>query len=131
MNGLDTNVLVRYLVQDDPAQSQRAAKLIEGAAEAGDRLLLSCIVLCELVWVLEDCYDATRKELLEVLERILATTQFEIEHKDCTRAALEDFRAHRADFSDCLVGRVNRALGCQTTFSFDKATRSITTFSPP
>lgn len=129
MNGLDTNVLVRYLVQDDPAQSKRSAALIEQAATAGDKLFLSCIVLCEFVWVLEDCYGATRQELREIIEKILATTQFEIEHKDCARAALADFRVHRADFSDCLVGRVNQTLGCRSTYSFDKGTKNLSTFS--
>ena len=129
MNGLDTNVLVRYLVEDDPVQSRRSAELIEEAAAAGDKLFLSCIVLCELVWVLEDCYGAAKTEVLEVLDKILATAQFEVEHKACARSALEDSRAERAGFSDCLVGRVNRALGCQTTFSFDKAAKTLTTFS--
>lgn len=103
MNGLDTNVLVHYLVQDDPVQSQRSAELIEEAAATGDKRFLSCMVLYELVWVLEDCYDTTKTGIGEVLDKIFATAQFEIEHKACARAALEDCRAHRADFSDCLV----------------------------
>ena len=130
MNGLDTNVLVRYLVQDDPVQAEQATQLLERAAACGDKLFLSCIVLCELVWVLEDCYDATRQELVEILEKTLQTRQIEIEHKACARAALADFRAHRkADFSDCLVGRVNQALGCRSTYSFDKGPKNLPTFS--
>ena len=130
MIGLDTNVLVRYLVQDDPAQAGKAARLIEQAADRGDRLFVSCIVLCELVWVLSGCYGATKAELVEVLGKILDTTQFEIEHKDCARAALADFRTHRADYADCLIGRIGQALGCRSTHSFDKGAAPLPTFSP-
>ncbi len=130
MIGLDTNVLVRYLVQDDPVQAGKAARLIEQAADHGDRLFVSCIVLCELVWVLSGCYGATKPELVEVLGKILDTAQFEIEHKDCARAALTDFRTHRADYADCLAGRIGRALGCRSTCSFDKGAGALPTFTP-
>lgn len=131
MRGLDTNVLVRYVVQDDPVQSRRSGRLIEETAADGESLFLSCIVMCELVWVLESCYEATKNEIEEIIEKILLTGQFEVEHKSSVRAALEDFRAHKADFSDCLMGRVNRARGCHTTCSFDKAALGLPTFSQP
>jgi len=128
MKGLDTNVLVRYLVQDDPAQSKQAGEIIEGATASGEKLFLCSIVLCELVWVLESAYGVAKDELLDALEKILMATQFAIENRACAWAAWTDFRASKADFSDCLVGRLNRASGCSETFSFDRATGILETF---
>lgn len=129
MTGLDTNVLVRYLVQDEPTQARRASVFIEGAHAAGEKLHLGSIVLCELVWVLESAYGVKKGDLLAVLDRLLATRQFEIEHRDCARAALDDYRTSKADFCDGLLGRVNRAAGCGTTVSFDRSAGALETFT--
>jgi len=129
VKGLDTNVLVRYLVQDDPAQSQRASHLIESAAGEGEQLYIASVIMCELVWVLESSYGVKKAELLAVLDKLLATRQFEIEHRHCARAALEDYRAGQADFSDGLIGRINRAAGCESTFSFDRTAGALETFT--
>ena len=68
MIGLDTNVLVRFLVQDDPAQSALAAQLVEGRCHPDSPGLINRIVLCELVWVLESCYRYSRFQIVDVLE---------------------------------------------------------------
>ena len=82
MKGLDTNVLVRYLTQDDPHQAETARREIEEPADEDDRFLLSNVVLCEVVWVLESAYGIKRDEIVPVVERILRTHQFEFEDKD-------------------------------------------------
>lgn len=128
MIGLDTNVLVRYLVQDDPEQSARATAAIENAIEAGERLHLNPIVLCELVWVLSGTYRVRRGEVADTLERLLETDGLEVEHKDRVRAALERYRAGRADFADYLIGRTNGDGGCTHTLTFDRALRSDDAF---
>ena len=104
MTGLDTNVLLRYLLRDEPSQAVRASRELE----RDERFLVGSVVLCELVWVLETGYGFSRVEIAETLEKILATAQFEIEGKDVAQMALDDFRRSPADFSDCLVGRRNR-----------------------
>ncbi|RMG98478.1 MAG: PIN domain-containing protein [Candidatus Dadabacteria bacterium] len=131
MIGLDTNVLVRYLVQDDPDQARDATALIEGAAGRGERLFLCSVVLCEVVWVLEAAYGVPKREIAETLEKILATRQLDVEHHDCARAALADFRAGKADFSDCFIGRIHEARGCERTATFDRAAARLPTFSLP
>jgi len=73
MTGLDTNVLVRYLTQDDPAQARKALRAIEDAASKGEDLFVANIVVCELVWVLETSYGYGRAEIIPVLEKILRT----------------------------------------------------------
>lgn len=121
MKGLDTNVLVRYLTQDDPRQAAVAAREIEGASKKGERLLVQPIVLCELVWVLESAYGARKEEILGVLERILRTAQFELAEKDVLWRSLADYRAGKGDFADHYLGRSNESGGAETTLTFDRA----------
>ena len=82
MTGLDTERLVRYLTQDHPAQSAAAASEIEEAARSGAKLVISPIVLCEFVWVLESAYGRSRSEVAGALDRILRTAQFDTLEKD-------------------------------------------------
>lgn len=124
MIGLDTNVILRYLLRDEPTQAARAARELE----RDERFLIGTVVLCEVVWVLEAGYGFSRTEIGATLEKILATVQFEIEGKDLARAALDDFRGSTADFSDCLVGRRNRAAGAAETVTFDRGLRDLAGF---
>ena len=124
MIGLDTNVILRYLLRDEPTQAARAARELE----RDERFLIGTVVLCEVVWVLEAGYGFSRTEIGATLEKILATVQFEIEGKDLARAALDDFRGSTADFSDCLVGRINRAAGAAETVTFDRGLRDLAGF---
>jgi predicted nucleic-acid-binding protein len=104
--------LVRFLTQDDPQQSRRANQYFERVAERGESCLINLIVLCEMVWVLESAYRYPKAAIVDLLGRVLATSKFEIENKEVAWLALEDFKNSRADFSDCLVGRLNQRLGC-------------------
>src|SRR5262245_49608223 len=128
MIGLDSNVLVRYLTRDDPAQYAKAAAYLSAATDRGDQLLVNSAVLCELVWVLRTTYDYSRQEIAGALEQILATAQFEIERPDEAREALADFRSTKADFSDALIGRINRALGAGHTVTLDRDLKALETF---
>lgn len=123
MIGLDTNILARYLTQDDPAQSRRANAVIAEATRRGDRCAVSTIVLCELVWVLRDAYGFDRNTVVTTLEKILDTAQFVIEDRDVARRALADYRHGPGDFSDYLIGWRNRQAGCSETATFDRALR--------
>ncbi|MBN1423692.1 type II toxin-antitoxin system VapC family toxin [Candidatus Fermentibacteria bacterium] len=129
MTGIDTNVLVRFLVGDGAHQAAKAASLVEDAIINGERLFLCTIVLCELVWVLESAYRVPREEVADTVEHLLMARQFEIERKDCAWAALADFRGSHADFADCLIGRINGSFGCRTTHTFDRAAQDVATFS--
>jgi|SRR5262245_1269351 len=128
MIGLDTTVLVRYLTRDDPAQYAKAARFIDAAADRGEQFLVNTAVLCELVWVLGTAYDYSREEIARALEQIFATAQFDIERLDDARRALSDFRVTKADFSDALIGRINRSLGAEHTVTFDRDLKGIETF---
>lgn len=129
IRGLDTNVLVRYLTQDEPAQARRAGALIEGALAKGDNCYLSAIVLCELVWVLFGAYRLEKKSILRALERILETAGFLVEDRDLVQEAVDQFRLGRGDFADYLLGARNRAAGCSDTVTFDRSLRGSKFFS--
>jgi predicted nucleic-acid-binding protein len=128
MISLDTNVLVRYLTQDDPGQYAKATACIDAAIDQGEHLLVNTAVLCELVWVLGSAYGYSRDEIAGALEQIFATAQFDIERLDEGRQALGDFRATKADFTDALIGRINRALGATHTVTFDRDLKAVETF---
>jgi predicted nucleic-acid-binding protein len=128
MKAIDTNVLVRYLVQDDPIQGRKAASFIESAAAVGDQILIGNIVLCELVWVLDSAYGYSKPEISTSIEKLLQTGTFKFEAKDVARTALEEYRAAKVDFADCLLGRLHKEFGCDVTMTFDTALRKLGTF---
>ena len=121
MRGLDTNVLVRYLTQDDPAQSRKANTVIAEAVDRGEQCSISAIVLCELVWVLREAYHLDKPTVAATLERVLDTAQLVVEQADLARRALDDYRHGRGDFADYLIGWRNRQAGCSDTVTFDRA----------
>lgn len=121
MIGLDTNIVIRYLVQDEPKQSAQANHIIEKAISNKEMLRISQVTLCEIVWVLERCYHITKNELIDVLKQLIKTEQIQIENDNIVRQALQDFEHHSTvDFSDCLIGRQNLANDCSFTYTFDK-----------
>jgi predicted nucleic-acid-binding protein len=120
MIGLDTNVLVRYLAQDDPPQSALAVEFIENACSEKRPAFINHIVLCETVWVLDRCYHVEKDTLAVILGKILKTEQFKIQNIDMVWRALKEFKKSAADFADCLLGQNNLGNGCEYTVTFDK-----------
>lgn len=121
MRGLDTNVLVRYLTQDDAPQARKANALIDGAAAREERLHVEALALCELVWVLRGAYKLNRATIVNALEVVLDAGQFVIDDRDLLREALDNYRTKRGDFADYVLGLCSRDAGCSTTATFDRA----------
>jgi predicted nucleic-acid-binding protein len=119
VKGLDTNVLVRYLVQDEPLQGRKAAVFITKECSADSPGLINRVVLCEVVWVLETAYRYPRSQVAQALDRILRTSQFEIEDHQDAWSALREYQAGD-DFADALIAVVNRRLGCEYTVTLDR-----------
>lgn len=124
MISLDTNVLVRTLVQDDPVQTRLAEKLLRDTAERGETCLITHPVLCELEWVLDSNYQAGRSEILAAIQRLLRNPLFELEERSVVQRALDSYADGRADFSDHLIGVMSEARGARTTYTFDRALRN-------
>jgi predicted nucleic-acid-binding protein len=128
MQGLDTNVLVRYLVKDERKQAEKASAYIRRTVSAGEKCYISYIVLCELVWVLESAYGYPKNDITGVLEKMMSTKQFEIESKDIVRQSIHDYKNGSADLADYLIGRMNHAKGCDVTATFDRALKDCPSF---
>jgi len=126
--GLDTNVVIRYLVQDDPAQALAATRLIERSLSPENPGLITAVTLCEIVWVLAECYQADRARIESVIEGLLASRQVVVEEAEVVWRALRDWREVTADFSDALIGRWVAALGGSKTVTFDRAAAKLPQF---
>ena len=128
MIGLDTNVVVRYLVQDDPKQSAVATRFIERSLTPDAPGLITSVVLCEIAWVLAECYGADRNRIRSVIEGLLTAKQVIVERAEVVWKALRDWEASPADFSDALIGQAVTALGGSGTVTFDRAAAKLPGF---
>lgn len=118
MTGLDTNVLVRYIMQDEPSQSAKAGALIEALDNAHPGYI-AVVSLVELYWVLTSCYELTHAQVLQLFDGLLRTSQLVVERADQVAQALRTFAAGKADFADLLIERSADAAGCEQTMTFD------------
>jgi len=118
--GLDTNVLVRYLTQDDKKQSAKVNALIENELTAQNPGFITAITLVEVVWVLESCYDQSKEGVLNVLHALLTTKQLVVEKADKVYMAMRRFANGNADFSDALITIFSEQEGCSRVVTFDK-----------
>ena len=128
MIGIGTNVLVRYLTQDDPKQSAVATRFIEGRLSAENPGFVSTITLCEIAWVLAESYGADRKRIREIVEGLLATKQLVIERPELVWKALRAWEGVPADFSDALIGQLAIAHGGEKTVTFDRTAARLPGF---
>lgn len=120
MIGIDTNVLVRYLAQDDKAQSPGATAFIEKECTAAAPGFVGQVVLAEVVWVSESLYGAARPEVADIVRRILSIKQLAVQDAETAWKALRLFESGKADFADCLVACVAIAAGCERVVTFDR-----------
>jgi predicted nucleic-acid-binding protein len=117
--GVDTNLLVRFLVGDDADQEARAAAFFDRATAEGERLFVPQIVVCELAWVLSYAYGKSRAEIASGLETLLRVRQLSFEDVDQIRNALHRFAAGAGDLADWLIWERSRAAGAERVATFD------------
>lgn len=124
MLGVDTNVLVRFLVRDDEAQFEKARKLIKREVASGHRVFVSQLVLLETEWVLRSRFSLPKSQIIEAISGLLDATDVRFQDESAIEEALFIWKENNADFADCLIGAQNRRLGCRATATFDvKAAR--------
>lgn len=129
MIAIDTNLLVRHLTQDDPAQAAKVSRLLAEAADRAELILLTDIVLCETAWVLTRFYGVKRTDLLAAFERVLADAQFAFQHRPELQAALRANRTGKGHFADHLIAALARTAGCRTTYTFEKGLGLVAGFT--
>ncbi|MBA2739540.1 MAG: type II toxin-antitoxin system VapC family toxin [Nocardioidaceae bacterium] len=118
MIGLDTNVIVRYLVQDEPDQSSTASAVID-ALTAEDPGFLSLVTLVELYWVLRRAYRISTARCAELIEGLLNARELRIDQESVVRASLAA-RLGGVDFADAVIAELGRVAGCDHTVTFDR-----------
>jgi len=126
--GLDTNVVVRYLVQDDKTQSAIATQFIEKSLTSEEPGYINQITLCEIVWVLQRSYGVTKPQLQAIIEGLITTKQFLVENVEAAWKALRAFNNNNADFCDALIAQVSIFSGCIHTVTFDKKAGALPGF---
>ena len=119
MIGIDANVLVRYLVGDDPDQTKKVVRFITNDCVSESPGFVNRVVLCELVWVLESAYGYPREKVQLALGKMLRTSQLRIEDHQEAWAAFREYQAG-ADFADAFLAAVNQRFGCDRTVTFDR-----------
>lgn len=125
MIGLDTNVLVRYVMQDDPVQTQKATDFIENNLSEEQLGYIPLIALAEFIWVLKRCYGLTKDNLVDAIEALLTTKQFLVERKGVAWKAMRIYQQNSGDYSDTLIAVIAQNDGCADIVTFDKKAQSI------
>lgn len=121
MIGIDTNVLVRLLTQDDQAQADAVQRRLAPLDAVAESVLINDIVMVETLWVLRHLYGYDRPTLAEILGHLLSALTFRFENREVVSLAARHFSDSTADFSDCLIAAKNASLGCEVTATFDHA----------
>jgi len=120
MIGIDTNVLVRYLAQDDPVQSARATELIEHDLTPSNPGFFSTVAMVETIWVLTRSYRLEDQEIAAVIERMLQADALVVDNEQEVFAAMIVLKEGRGSFADALIAALGAAAGCSHTLTFDR-----------
>lgn len=120
MIGLDTNILVRYLTQDDPVQSAKAAEILEHRLTEKNPGFVSVVAMVETVWVLDRAYFLTAQEIATAIERLLQVEVLAIENEQEVFTAVVALKQGRGSFADALIAELGARVGCTRTLTFDR-----------
>jgi predicted nucleic-acid-binding protein len=118
--GLDTNILVRYLVQDDPVQSPKATEIIEGRLTEENPGFVSILAMVETVWVLDRAYRLTPQEIAAAVERMLQTDVLVVEHEQEVFTAMIALKDGEGSFADAVIAALGARANCSCTLTFDQ-----------
>jgi predicted nucleic-acid-binding protein len=120
MIGLDTNVVVRYLAQDDPVQSPKATQIFERRLTEQDHGFISLVTMVETVWVLDTVYGLPAQEIAQAVERMLQADTLVVQNEQEVFTAVVALKTGRGSFADALVGALGAWAGCGSTLTFDR-----------
>jgi predicted nucleic-acid-binding protein len=129
MIGLDTNVLIRHITQDDSVQSPRASALIEDRLSEDEPGFISVVTLAETAWVLDRSYRYSSAEIAAAIRGLLQTRTLVVENEIGVFLAMTALKQGRADFTDALIAALAGRAGCSTTMTFDRKAARLPGFS--
>ncbi len=119
MIGLDTNILVRLVMKDDPKQLSQILTFLSAAKQESTLLFINNVVLCELVWVLLRGYKQSKNDVIAFLDDLIHTKEIRFSHKETLRDAINLYKEGKGDFADYLTFVHNKDEGCSMTYSLD------------
>jgi predicted nucleic-acid-binding protein len=125
MIGIDTNILLRLWLNDDPAQNKRIDALLAAHGGTPGSLLVTDVVLAEAVWTLKSAFEQDRPAQLLAVRSLLHETAFAFEDREAVATALSLFEAGSSGFADCLVVAKHARQGCDFTATFDRGMRKL------
>jgi predicted nucleic-acid-binding protein len=129
MIGLDTNILVRYLAQDDPIQSPKATKIIEQRLTSENPGYVSIVAMVETVWVLDRAYGLATHEIAAAVERVLQTDVLAVENEQEVFTAMIALKEGDGSFADAIIAALGAKAGCSSTLTFDQKARRLSGFT--
>ncbi len=131
MIGLDSNILVRYLTQDDPTQSPKATAFIERRLTEENPGFVSIVAMAEIVWVLERAYRLTARQIARAVERMLQADVLVVENEQEVFTAMIALKQGRGSFADALIAELGTRAGCAHTLTFDRKALRLSGFRLP
>jgi predicted nucleic-acid-binding protein len=128
MTGLDTNILISYLTQDDPVQAAKATEILERRLTARTPGFVSVVVMVETVWVLDRAYGLTAQEIAAAVERLLQVEVLAIENEQEIFTAMIALKQGRGSFADALIAELGARAGCTRILTFDQKAQRLSGF---
>lgn len=128
MIGIDTNILIRYLVADDPKQAATANHIINHDANDGS-IRIENLVIAETIWVLSKTFRYNKTDIIDAVRKIIHVRNFVFDDLPTLKESLEYYASHSLDFADTLIGILNRKSGCVTTMTYDAAASRSSLFT--
>jgi predicted nucleic-acid-binding protein len=129
--GLDTNILVRYLTQDDPIQSAKALEIVERRLTEEVPGFVSIVAMVETVWVLERAYGLRPHEIVGAVERMLQTDVLVVENEQEVFTAMIALKEGQGSFADAVIAALGAKVGCSSTLTFDRQAQRLPGFELP
>jgi len=120
MKGIDTNILVRFLVGDDEVQAKSVYKIFKKTESLKDELFVPSLVIIELIWVLESVYEIARGEIIDSIGELLLMPILQFEHQSALQQFIQNAQGNNYDLSDLLIAHSAKEQGCDVVITFDK-----------
>ena len=131
MIGLDSNILIRYVTQDDPIQSAKAAEIIEQRLTEESPGFVSVVAMVETVWVLDRAYNLASQEIAAAVERMLQTAVLVVENEQEIFTAMIALKEGKGSFADAVIAALGSRAGCSCTLTFDRKALRLSGFEFP
>lgn len=128
MKGIDTNILIRFLIGDDEQQAKKVYNIFKKAESEKDELFVPLLVILELIWVLESVYEIPRTEILGSISELILMPILKFEHQSTLQQFTHSAQGNRYDLSDLLIAHSAKAQGCEIVITFDKKVSKFNLF---